>query len=89
MDSLGLGVNAQSDHRAIVLAHVEADYLLPLTYPSNIEVKMYADQPGKSSLNTHYEIVDLDDPSKVYLKSSAVLVWFDLELQKSMMENAI
>lgn len=84
VQNLDLSDQERDEYIHFVVAHVDADYLIPVVLSSNIVVRMYAAEPGRSSLKTFYEIVDRDNPEKIYVKSSAILVWFDAKTQKSM-----
>lgn len=54
-----------------------------LEYPGDIEVKLYASDPGRSSFETWATIGRCDDPDVVYASGGATTVWVDYEQQKS------
>ena len=39
-----------------VIVNASCDFLLPLVYPGDIEVRMFLGEPGRSSIGTWYEI---------------------------------
>ena len=48
-----------------------------IVYPAVIEVGLYGAHPGRSSLDTYYEIRDAREPDRVYTLGHGVLVWYD------------
>ena len=39
-----------------VIANASCDFLLPLVYPGDLEVRMFVGKPGRTSIATFYEI---------------------------------
>src|SRR5947207_15169083 len=37
-----------------VIVNASCTFLLPLSHPGNVDVRMYVDQPGRSSIDSHY-----------------------------------
>lgn len=63
-----------------VIVNASCTFLAPLTYPGIVEVRMYVDPPGRSSIGTHYE---LRIGGETYAEGSAKLVWIDQQTLKS------
>ena len=63
-----------------VIVNASCTFLAPMTYPGIVEVRMYVDPPGKSSIGTHYE---LSIDAQKYAEGSAKLVWIDRQTQRS------
>lgn len=69
------GRMGEADGEGPVLAQASCDYLRPVFHPTRLRVFMYGGVPGNSSLPTDYEIADADDPSIIYARASARIVW--------------
>ncbi|MFO1312645.1 MAG: thioesterase family protein [Burkholderiales bacterium] len=63
-----------------LIANASCTYRTPLVYPKAIEVRMYLGVPGRSSIDSHYEIVA---DGMVYADGAAKIVWVDLATGKS------
>ena len=63
-----------------VIVNASCTFHAPLTYPGEVEVRMFVGHPGKSSVESHYEIWMND---RKYADGAAKLVWIDLESAKS------
>ncbi|MEO8508515.1 MAG: thioesterase family protein [Betaproteobacteria bacterium] len=58
-----------------VIVNASCNFLLPLVYPGDVEVRMYLSRPGRSSVASHYEILA---DAKTYADGAAKMVWIDL-----------
>jgi len=47
---------ATDDDESSVIANASCDFLLPLVYPGELEVRMFLGEPRRSSIDTYYEI---------------------------------
>jgi len=63
-----------------VIVNASCTFLAPLFYPGTVDVRMFLDPPGRSSLDSHYELW-LDE--RMYAEGSARIVWIDLRTQRS------
>jgi acyl-CoA thioester hydrolase len=63
-----------------VIVNASCTYLVPLTYPGTVEIRMFLGTPGRSSIETGYEL--WMDQRKC-AEGAAKLVWIDLETQRS------
>ena len=63
-----------------VIANASCTYRIPLVYPKDVEVRMYLGAPGRSSIDSHYEIIA---DGTVYADGAAKIVWVDLNTGKS------
>jgi acyl-CoA thioester hydrolase len=63
-----------------VVVNASCTFLLPLSYPGTIDVRMFVGTPGRSSLDTHYEMWMND---RKYAEGSARIVWIDHRTQRS------
>ena len=74
-----LGVEAY-DGEGPVIVNASCTFHVPLTYPGQAEIRMFAGPPGKSSFESYYEI-SMD--GRKYADGAAKLVWIDLKTAKS------
>jgi acyl-CoA thioester hydrolase len=65
----------------IVIVNASCNFKKPINYPGTVEVKMYAEAPGGSSLGTFYELL-LEN--QIYADGAAKVVFIDMEKQKAM-----
>jgi acyl-CoA thioester hydrolase len=63
-----------------VIVNASCTFLLPLSYPGVVDVRMYIDPPGRSSIDSHYELWMSD---RRYAEGSARIVWIDQRTQRS------
>jgi acyl-CoA thioester hydrolase len=75
LESLGYATG-QRNNEGPVIVNATCTFLVPLTYPGNVEVRMFAGLPGRSSLPTHYEL-RLQGEEKLYATGDAKMVWIN------------
>ena len=63
-----------------VIANASCNYRTPLVYPKAIEVRMFLGTPGRSSIDSFYDIVA---DGMTYADGAAKMVWVDLSTGKS------
>ncbi|MCE2680714.1 MAG: acyl-CoA thioesterase [Burkholderiales bacterium] len=81
LDSLSHGISMEEDCGP-VLINTSCTFLLPMHAPGVAIVKMFATPPGKSSLETFYEI-SLEGDDRLFACGSAKMVWIDFATEKS------
>lgn len=81
LDRLGFGLDTTRDE-GVVVVNAGCTFLLPLTYPGSVEVRMFFDKPGRSSLQTHYELRKAGEDT-LYAEGSAKMVWVSQATGKS------
>ena len=67
---------------APVIINASCTFLIPLTYPGNVEVKMFFGVPGRSSIPSSYEI-RLQGDDTLFATGDSKIVWTDVESGKS------
>lgn len=67
---------------APVIINAACTFLRPLNYPGTVELRMFAGKPGRTSLETYYEMRVLGDDT-LYCEGSAKVVWMDAATGKS------
>jgi acyl-CoA thioester hydrolase len=63
-----------------VVIHASCTFLKPVVYPCDLSISMNSEEPGRSSILTHYEIYD---SQYLYATGSSKIVWIDFEKGKS------
>lgn len=63
-----------------VIVNASCTFLLPLCYPGAIDVRMFVVAPGRSSLDSHYELWMND---RKYAEGNARIVWIDQRTLRS------
>ena len=81
LDRLGFDLNTAGDE-GVVVVNASCTFLLPLTYPGSVDVRMFFDKPGRSSLQTHYEMRKAGE-DRLYAEGSAKMVWVNQATGKS------
>jgi acyl-CoA thioester hydrolase len=69
----GEWVNAEM---APLLAAVQLNYRMPIPYPSEVVVELFADRLGSSSVTIGHRIVS-EDGATLYCDGHVVVVWID------------
>ena len=65
-----------------VVINAACTYHRQVTYPADLEIRVYAGEAGRSSFVTRYEIVDADTGT-VHCTGAAKIVWIDYAAEKS------
>ena len=66
-----------------VIVSTGCTFLRPLTYPGEVEVKVFIGEPGRSSLVSFYEMRPTYDRGTLYAEGQAKAVWVDRDKNKS------
>lgn len=62
---------------APVMAHSEINYRLPIEWPADVQVELYVNRLGTSSMTVGHRIVDSEDATRVHADGSVTVVWID------------
>jgi acyl-CoA thioester hydrolase len=74
-----LGVGA-CDGQGPAIVNASCSFHAPLTHPGEVEVRMSVGPPGKTSVESHYE---LRMGGRKYADGAAKLAWIDMKTAKS------
>ena len=77
-----IGYSIVPKGKAPVIINASCTFLLPLTYPGVVEVKMYCGAPGNSSIPSSYEI-RLHGEDALYATGDSKIVWTEMATGKS------
>ena len=78
----GIGYSIQPKGTAPVIINTACTFLVPLTYPGMVEVQVFFGPPGRSSIQSIYEIRIKGDDT-LYATGEAKIVWMDVASGKS------
>jgi len=67
---------------SVVIINASCTFLLPITYPASVEVRLFAGSPGRSSIPTYYEIRRVGEPT-LYAEGASKVIWIDGATGKS------
>ena len=77
-----IGYSVPSERASPVIINAECTFLIPLTYPEIVEIRMFFGAPGRSSIPSSYEI-RLQGSDKLYATGDAKIVWMEMASGKS------
>lgn len=80
LERLGYAVDPRQE--AAVIINASCTFLVPLTHPGVVEVRMYAGRAGRSSVPTYYELRVVGDDT-LCAEGAAKIVWMDPATGKS------
>lgn len=67
------------DHVAPVVAAAHLNYRRPIEWPNEIDIELFVERLGNTSLSIGHRIVGADDPDALYCDGNVVLVWIHRE----------
>ncbi|MDY7578532.1 thioesterase family protein [Herbaspirillum sp. RTI4] len=65
-----------------VLLDAHCRFMRQLKYPGSIDIQVYVETPGRTSLQTAYEIRRVDQPEVLVAEGSAKIVWINFQTGK-------
>jgi acyl-CoA thioester hydrolase len=77
-----LGSEWVNDTMMPLLAAVQINYKLPIPYPADVVVELYADKVGNSSCTVGHRIASKDGAT-LYADGHVVMVWIDPQTGRS------
>ena len=75
-----LGVQVRPGGDGPVIINAGCTFLKPMNYPGTVEVRTYVDRPGRSSVQSH---VDMLVDGELYAEGAAKIVWMNTQSGKS------
>ena len=67
---------------APVIINAACTFLVPINYPATVVLRMYAGEPGRSSVMTWYEL-GVEGDERIYAEGASKVVWMDPRTGKS------
>ena len=77
-----VGYRCNAHQEAPVIINASCTFLVPLSYPGVVEVRMFAGHAGRSSVPTYYEL-RLQGNDALYAEGAAKVVWMNPATGKS------
>ncbi|MBK7421702.1 MAG: acyl-CoA thioesterase [Propionivibrio sp.] len=77
-----IGYSVPSERASPVIINAACTFLIPLTYPGIVEIRMFFGAPGRSSIPSSYEI-RLQGDDTLYATGDAKIVWMEVASGKS------
>jgi acyl-CoA thioester hydrolase len=75
----GFTVDTRHPHGPVIV-NASCTFLKPLVYPGEVEVRMYLDDLGRTSVGSWYELIC---DRELYAEGAAKIVWMDYASGKS------
>jgi acyl-CoA thioester hydrolase len=60
-----------------VVASMRIEYRQPIEWPNEVQLDLYCDRAGRSSVSIPFRIVKAHQPDRLYAEGSTILVWID------------
>lgn len=73
LEKLGYRVNLARSEAAVIV-NASCTFLVPITYPATVEVRMFLGSPGRSSLPSYYELRYRGE-DRLCAEGAAKIVW--------------
>lgn len=67
------------DHVAPVVAAASLNYRRPIEWPAEVEIELFVERLGNTSVTIGHRIVAANDDSVLYCDGNVVMVWIDRE----------
>lgn len=71
--------HGMDEHVAPVVAAAHLNYRRPIEWPNEIDIELFVERLGNTSLSVGHRIVGADDPSALYCDGNVVMVWIHRE----------
>ena len=84
-DSMGINDNgaALPPRCGPVVINASCTFFKALRYPGDVDVSLYLDEPGRTSVMTRYELRPSYAPDTLYAEGAAKALWIDMDREKS------
>lgn len=81
VEDLGFPVRPDTE-TGVVIISADCTFRIPVNYPATAVIKVYAGQPGRTSVMNWYELF-IEGDDKLYAEGSAKLVWINVPTGKA------
>lgn len=81
IEEMGFPVSPDVDGGAVIV-NADCTFRIPVNYPATVEIRVYAGQPGRSSVMTWYELL-VDGDDRLFAEGSARMVWMEVATGRS------
>ncbi len=83
LESLGIKDIVNADNGPVII-NVSCTFFKPISYPAIVDLAMSIAKPGRSSLQTYFEVRCVGDDSTLYAEGAAKIVWWNPRSGKSL-----
>ena len=66
-----------------VIVNAFCNFYTQLQYPSDVRIKMYVSDPGRTTFESWATMERADEPGVIYAAGGATTIWVDFSIQKS------
>jgi acyl-CoA thioester hydrolase len=77
-----VGKTLVAPEEGIVIVNASCTFLQQLDYPGVVDVNMFVDAPGRSSMMSYYELFKRGE-AEPYAEGAAKIVWVDQRVRRS------
>ena len=76
LETFGISDIANVDSGPVII-NASCTFLKPIVYPAIVEIDMLIGKPGRSSLQTYYEMRCVGDDTTLFAEGAAKIVWWN------------
>lgn len=81
IEQMGFPVRPDQTSGAVII-NAECTFLRQVNYPATLEIRLFAGEPGRTSVMTWYELY-VEGDNKLYATGYSKVVWMDMSSGKS------
>jgi acyl-CoA thioester hydrolase len=83
LETLDVESEERSTGEGPVIINASMTFLRQLRYPGDIDCRMFVGEPGRSSIDTRFELRRADTPDVLVAEGNAKIVWVNYMEEKS------
>ncbi|MFK0376562.1 acyl-CoA thioesterase [Pandoraea sp. NPDC090278] len=83
LETLDIASEERDTGEGPVIVNANMTFLRQLRYPGDIDCRMFIGAPGRSSIDTRFELRRADTPDILVAEGSAKIVWVNYQAEKS------
>jgi len=65
------------EHAMPVMAASQVNYRRPIAWPAQLQVQLFCERMGNSSMTIAHRVIDAEQPDQLYCDGHVVMVWMD------------
>jgi acyl-CoA thioester hydrolase len=65
------------EHAMPVMAASQINYRRPIAWPGQLQVQLFCERMGNSSMTIAHRVIDAEQPDQLYCDGHVVMVWVD------------
>ncbi|WP_072637062.1 acyl-CoA thioesterase [Pandoraea pulmonicola] len=83
LESINIASEESATGEGPVIINAAMTFLRQLRYPGEIDCRMFVGEPGRSSIDTRFELRRADTPDVLVAEGNAKIVWVNYKEEKS------